>query len=63
MILWQRKSLPRKLEYRANLECWLMNFTWNPVGIYSGYYFEIRVKAPELQDLKITKTGNFYNDK
>jgi lipopolysaccharide assembly outer membrane protein LptD (OstA) len=52
-----------QIRISRDLECWLMNFTWNPVGIYSGYYFEIRVKAPELQDLKITKTGNFYNDK
>jgi lipopolysaccharide assembly outer membrane protein LptD (OstA) len=52
-----------QIRISRDLECWLMNFTWNPVGTYSGYYFEIRVKAPQLQDLKITKTGEFYNDK
>jgi hypothetical protein len=44
-----------------DLHCWLMNFTWNPLGTYTGYRFEIRVKAPQLQDLKITKTDNFYS--
>ncbi len=52
-----------QIRISRDLECWLMNFTWNPVGTFSGYYFEIRVKAPQLQDLKITKRGDFYNGK
>ncbi len=44
-----------------DLHCWLMNFTWNPLGTYTGYRFEIRVKAPQLQDLKVTKADNFYS--
>jgi lipopolysaccharide assembly outer membrane protein LptD (OstA) len=52
-----------QIRISRDLECWLMNFTWNPIGLYSGYYFEIRVKAPQLQDLKITKRGDFFNDK
>ena len=44
-----------------DLHCWLMNFTWNPIGTYTGFRFEIRVKAPQLQDLKITKQNQFYN--
>lgn len=43
-----------------DLHCWLMNFTWNPIGIVRGYYLEIRVKAPQLQDLKVTKRDQFY---
>jgi hypothetical protein len=43
-----------------DLHCWVMNFTWNPIGTYRGYTFEIRVKAPQLQDLKITKQDQFY---
>ena len=41
-----------------DLHCWLMNFSWTPLGVYSGYRFEIRVKAPQLQDLKVTKQNN-----
>lgn len=44
-----------------DLHCWLMNFTWNPIGSYRGYRFEIRVKAPQLQDLKVTKTDRFFS--
>lgn len=43
-----------------DLHCWIMNFTWNPIGSYTGYRFEIRVKAPQLQDLKLTKTDRFF---
>lgn len=43
-----------------DLHCWTMNFTWNPIGTYRGYNFEIRVKAPQLQDLKITKRDQFF---
>jgi lipopolysaccharide assembly outer membrane protein LptD (OstA) len=46
-----------------DLHCWLMNFTWNPLGTLQGYRFEIRVKAPQLQDLKVTKRDLFYSGK
>ncbi|MFO7446458.1 MAG: LPS assembly protein LptD [Ignavibacteriaceae bacterium] len=46
-----------------DLHCWIMNFTWNPIGTYRGYRLEIRVKAPQLQDLKITKRDQFYSGK
>lgn len=41
-----------------DLHCWLMNFSWNPLGPYAGYRFEIKVKAPQLQDIKVTKQNN-----
>jgi lipopolysaccharide assembly outer membrane protein LptD (OstA) len=44
-----------------DLHCWIMNFTWNPIGIYRGYTFEIRIKAPQLQDLKVTKRDQFFD--
>lgn len=44
-----------------DLHCWLMNFTWNPIGFNRGYRFEIRVKAPQLQDLKVTKRDEFFD--
>lgn len=43
-----------------DLHCWTMNFTWNPIGTFRGYNFEIRVKAPQLQDLKVTKRDQFF---
>jgi lipopolysaccharide assembly outer membrane protein LptD (OstA) len=50
-----------QIRVSRDLHCWIMNFTWNPIGTYSGFRFEIRVKAPQLQDLKITKQDQFYN--
>ena len=41
-----------------DLHCWEMNFNWIPTGGYRGFRLEIRVKAPQLQDLKITKQGS-----
>jgi hypothetical protein len=41
-----------------DLHCWLMNFSWVPVGNYRSYQFEIRVKAPQLHDIKVTKQGS-----
>ncbi len=38
-----------------------MNFVWNPVGTYTGYRFEIKVKAPQMQDLKLEKSDNFFS--
>jgi len=41
-----------------DLHCWEMNFTWFPIGFYRGYRLELRIKAPQLQDLKVTKQGS-----
>lgn len=50
-----------QIRISRDLHCWLMNFTWNPIGTYRGYFFEIRIKAPQLQDLKVTKRDAFYS--
>jgi lipopolysaccharide assembly outer membrane protein LptD (OstA) len=50
-----------QIRISRDLHCWLMNFTWNPIGTLRGYRFEIRVKAPQLQDLKVTKQDQFYD--
>ena len=46
-----------------DLHAWILNFTWNPGGTLRGYFLEIRVKAPQLSDLKITKRDQFFNNK
>jgi lipopolysaccharide assembly outer membrane protein LptD (OstA) len=57
----RHKFAAPQIRISRDLHCWLMNFTWNPIGTYRGFRFEIRIKAPQLQDLKITKQGEFYN--
>jgi lipopolysaccharide assembly outer membrane protein LptD (OstA) len=53
-------TAPQITVYR-DLHCWEMNFTWNPSGNYSGFRFEIRLKAQQLEDLKLTKSGGNYS--
>ncbi len=45
-----------QITINRDLHCWEMNFSWNPLGRYRGFNFEIRMKAPELRDIKVTKT-------
>ncbi len=53
-ILQKRFAAPRIVIYR-DLHCWEMNFSWSPLGQLAGYRLELKVKAPQLQDVKITK--------
>jgi lipopolysaccharide assembly outer membrane protein LptD (OstA) len=50
-------AAPSVTVYR-DLHCWEMNFSWFPIGFYRGYRLELRIKAPQLQDLKVTKQGS-----
>jgi lipopolysaccharide assembly outer membrane protein LptD (OstA) len=50
-------AAPQVTVYR-DLHCWEMNFSWVPTGLYRNYRFEIRLKAPELRDVKVTKQFN-----
>ena len=42
-----------------DLHCWEMSFNWIPTGSYRGFRFELRIKAPQLQDIKVTKQTNY----
>ncbi len=50
-----------QIRVSRDLHCWIMNFTWNPIGTYTGFRVEIRVKAPQLKDLMLTKQDQFYD--
>lgn len=50
-------SAPYITAYR-DLKSWEINFSWYPIGIYRGFFFEVRIKAPQLHDIKITKQTN-----
>ena len=56
----QKEFAAPQIKISRDLHEWVMNFTWNPTGITRGYYFEIKIKAPQLQDLKLTKSSNFF---
>lgn len=54
----QKQFSAPSINVTRDLHCWTMNFYWLPQGFYSSYRLEIRVKAPQLQDLKVTKQGS-----
>ncbi len=56
----QKKLTAPTVRISRDLHCWNMNFDWYPTGFYRGYRLEIRVKAPQLQDIKITKQGGVF---
>ena len=57
----RKEFVAPQVRVSRDLHAWIMNFTWNPIGTYQGYRFEIRIKAPQLQDLKLTKQDQFFN--
>ncbi|MDE3059017.1 MAG: LPS-assembly protein LptD, partial [Bacteroidota bacterium] len=53
-LLQKKFAAPSIVIYR-DLHCWEMNFRWSPLGQLAGYRLELKIKAPQLQDVKITK--------
>jgi lipopolysaccharide assembly outer membrane protein LptD (OstA) len=58
-IMRKEVSAP-SIEIDRDLHCWLMNFSWVPIGAYKHWKLEIRIKASQLQDIKITKQRTTY---
>ncbi|MDA3860370.1 MAG: putative LPS assembly protein LptD, partial [Melioribacteraceae bacterium] len=48
-------NAPQVTIYRE-LHAWEANLVWTPIGNYKGFKFEIRLKAPEFRDLKLSKS-------
>ncbi|HCA43110.1 MAG TPA: LPS-assembly protein LptD [Bacteroidetes bacterium] len=53
-LLNKQINAPYITAYR-DLNSWEANFNWYPTGSFKGFRFEVRIKAPQLQDVKITK--------
>jgi lipopolysaccharide assembly outer membrane protein LptD (OstA) len=53
----QQFTAPYVTAYR-DLNSWELNFNWYPTGTYRGFSLEIRLKAPQLRDIKVTKQTN-----
>ncbi len=56
-FLSRQIAAPQITVYR-DLHCWEMNFTWVPLGQWRNFRLEIRLKAPQLQDIKVTKQAS-----
>lgn len=50
-----------QITINRDLHCWEMNFSWIPIGRYRGFNFEVRMKAPQLRDIKVTKSKGIYS--
>lgn len=44
-----------------DLHCWEMHFNWIPFGFRRSYNFSIRVKSSMLQDLKLNRRRNWFD--
>jgi lipopolysaccharide assembly outer membrane protein LptD (OstA) len=53
-----REIVVPNISISRDLHCWLMDFSWVPLGTNPYFRLEIRVKAPQLQDVKVTKQGS-----
>lgn len=45
-----------------DLHCWDMSIRWIPFGPYQSYSLDLRVKSSILQDLKLSKRREYYNE-
>lgn len=45
-----------------DLHCWDLSMHWVPFGFYKSYSVDLKVKASILQDLKLSKRKDYYNN-
>lgn len=54
-------SLTQISIYR-DLHCWDLSFRWVPIGQYRSYSVDLKVKASILQDLKLSRRRDYFNN-
>lgn len=45
-----------------DLHCWEMRFSWVPFGYYRSWFFQIKIKASALSDIKYEKRRNYQDN-
>jgi len=58
----QKKFSYSSIDIRRDLHCWEMAFHWVPFGAYQSYSIQINVKSAMLQDLKLQRRRNWYDN-
>ncbi len=53
--LISKKIIYNDFTFYRDLHCWELRFDWSPVGRLKGFFVIIRIKSPNLKDLKIEK--------
>lgn len=56
-IVNRQFTAPYMTAYR-DLNSWELNFNWYPAGTYRGFSLEVKIKAPQLRDIKVSKKTN-----
>jgi hypothetical protein len=53
------------IDLRRDLHCWQFTFSWTPLSAFGTQYFifNIQVKSPTLQDLKIPKRKDWFDNR
>lgn len=56
-----KELIAPSINISKDLHCWMLNFSWYPIGPSAGFRMHFGVKASMLQDLKIEKqSGPIY---
>ncbi|MFM6975961.1 MAG: putative LPS assembly protein LptD [Sphingobacteriaceae bacterium] len=58
----QKKISLTQISIYRDLHCWDLSFSWIPFGTYRSYSVDLRVRASILQDLKLSKRRDYYNN-
>jgi hypothetical protein len=53
----EQKMLSQSFHLSRPLHCWQFTFKWWPSGGSKGFFLNISVKHPDLQDIKIESRG------
>ena len=53
---------PTTIDIYRDLHCWEMAFNYIPFGFLQSYNFTIRVKSSVLQDLKLTRKKQWFDN-
>lgn len=56
-VVSKQFAAPQVTVYR-DLHCWEMDFSWVPTGFNRHFKLEIRLKMPQLRDVKVTKQSS-----
>ncbi len=56
--IFQGEFTQPQITITRDLHCWELFFSWVPTGFNQHYRLEVRVRAPHLRDLKVTKRGS-----
>ncbi|AHM61908.1 hypothetical protein D770_18280 [Flammeovirgaceae bacterium 311] len=58
----QHEFTATRISIYRDLHCWQMNVNWVPFGRFQSFSLDIRVKASILQDLKLSRRRNFWDN-